>query len=65
MNTPAPKLRAGEYVVTRGANTEAERNDARATLRRNGCKSVRFEPLDDGRLQVHGYLAYVAGADPV
>lgn len=64
MNTPAPQLRAGEYVVTRGADTEAERNDARATLRRNGCKCVRFESLDDGRLQVHGYLAYVAGAVP-
>jgi hypothetical protein len=65
MNTPGPKLRSGEYVVTRGADTEAERNDARATLRRNGCKSVRFEPLGDGRLQVHGYLAYVSGAVPV
>lgn len=64
MNIPAPQLRAGEYIVTRGSDTPAERDDARATLRRNGCKSVRFEPLEDGRLQVHGYLAYVAGAVP-
>jgi hypothetical protein len=65
LQPPGPSLRAGEYIVTRGADTEAERNDARATLRRNGCKSVRFEPLNDGRLQVHGYLSYVAGAVPV
>ena len=65
MNIPAPQLRTGEYIVTRGADTPAERKDARATLRRNGCKSVRFEPIGDGRLQVHGYLSYVAGADPV
>lgn len=59
------QLRAGEYIVTRGTDTEAERNDARITLRRNGCKSVRFEPLDDGRLQVHGYLAAMSGVQGV
>lgn len=61
MNISAPQLRAGEYIVTRSADTEAERTDARITLRRNGCKSVRFEPLSDGRLQVHGYLAAMVG----
>jgi hypothetical protein len=55
--TPPPKLRAGEYVVLRGADTPAERTDAERSLRNQGCRSVRFEPLADGRLQVHGYLA--------
>ena len=59
------QLRAGEYIVTRGSDTDAERKDARLTLRRNGCKSVRFEPLDDGRLQVHGYLAAMEGVHGV
>jgi hypothetical protein len=64
MNVPAPQLRAGEYVVLRGADTQAERTDAQRVLRNQGCKAVRFETLDDGRLQVHGYLSYVAGAVP-
>lgn len=55
--TPPPKLRPGEYVVLRGADTAAERADAERSLRNQGCRSVRFETLADGRLQVHGYLA--------
>ncbi len=58
-------LRPGEYIVTRGADTEAERVDCKRVLRNNGCKSVRFEPLGDGRLQVHGYLASMAGVEGV
>lgn len=67
MNFPAPppKLRSGEYTVIRGADTQAERNDARTVLRHQGCRSVRFETLPDGRIVVHGYLADVAGAEPV
>ncbi len=64
-DVPAPKLRAGEYTVLRGSDTQAERNDARRVLRQQGCKSVRFEPLTDGRIVVHGYLADIAGAEPV
>lgn len=54
---PAPKLKAGDYITMRGSDTAAERVDAERVLRQNGCRSVRFEPLADGRLQVHGYLA--------
>lgn len=54
---PAPALKPGEYVVLRGADTPEERQDAERLMRQNGCKRIRFEPLVDGRLQVHGYLA--------
>lgn len=65
LHSPPPSsLRAGEYTVIRGADTQDERNDARRVLRHQGCKSVRFEALADGRIVVHGYLAYVAGAEP-
>lgn len=57
LETPAPKLKAGDYVTMRGADTEAERADAERVLRQNGCRSIRFEPMSDGRLQAHGYLA--------
>ncbi len=59
-----PKLRSGEYTVTRAADTDVERADCRTQLRRQGCKSLRFETLDDGRLVAHGYLAYLEGAEP-
>lgn len=62
--TPPPKLRSGEYTVIRGVDTQAERNDARNVLRQQGCKSVRFETLTDGRIVAHGYLADIAGAEP-
>lgn len=64
LEVPGPKLKAGEYTVIRGADTQAERNDARRVLRQQGCKSVRFEKLTDGRIVVHGYLADIAGAEP-
>lgn len=59
--TPAPALKAGDYVTMRGSDTEAERIDCERTLRQNGCKSVRFESMADGRLQAHGYLAEMYG----
>lgn len=52
-----PQIKPGDYVTLRSADTEAERADCEETLRRQGCKSVRFEQLPDGRLQAHGYLA--------
>jgi hypothetical protein len=62
--SPPSKPKPGDYTVIRGADTVAERNDARTVLRQQGCKSVRFEPLTDGRIVVHGYLAMLAGAEP-
>lgn len=64
-DVPPRRLRPGEYVVLRGADTEAERADAQRVLRNQGCKAVRFERLTDGRLQVHGYMAAVTGPEVV
>lgn len=51
-----PKLKDGDYVLMRGSDTEAEREDVARQLAENGCKFVRYEVLEDGRLQAHGYL---------
>jgi hypothetical protein len=48
--------RPGDYVVTRGSDTPEERADAAAILTANGCRRVRFESLEDGRVIAHGYL---------
>lgn len=50
------ELKPGDYVRIHAQDTEAERAEATEIMRQQGCKSVRFETLDDGRLQVHGYL---------
>lgn len=57
LNIPPPQLKAGDYVTMRGSDTEAERIDCERVLRQNGCRSIRFETMADGRLQAHGYLA--------
>lgn len=54
------ELKTGEYVISRGADNEAERADCKRVLRNNGCRSVRFEPRE-GMLFVHGYLARIEG----
>ncbi len=46
----------GDYVVTRAHDTAEERADAEQTLRANGCLRFRHEPLEDGRVQTHGYM---------
>lgn len=46
----------GEYVRILYEDTEQTRIDGRELMRRQGCKAVRFETLDNGALQVHGYL---------
>jgi hypothetical protein len=60
-NTPPPQIKPGDYVTMRGSDTEAERKDCERVLRHNGCRSIRFETMTDGRLQAHGYLAQIAG----
>lgn len=52
-----PALKPAEYCTTRGRDTPEERDDAGRVLRLQGCKSIRFETLNDGRLVAHGYLA--------
>ncbi len=46
----------GDYIVTRGKDSPDQRSDAEQTLRANGCLRFRFETLEDGRLQAHGYM---------
>jgi len=46
----------GDYVVTRGSSTLEQIADATRTLSHQGCRRVRMEVLDDGRLVAHGYL---------
>lgn len=46
----------GDYIVSRGTDTPEQRQDAEQTLRANGCLRFRFERLEDGRLQAHGYM---------
>ncbi len=53
---PIEKPPTGDYVVTRAHASMEERLDAEATLRANGCQRFRHEPLEDGRLQSHGYM---------
>jgi hypothetical protein len=49
-------FREGDYVAVRGIDCEAERDDVTRLLKQNGCRSIRFDTLVDGRLQAHGYL---------
>lgn len=48
----------GDYVRILYEDTEQMRTDGRELMRRQGCKGVRFETLDNGALQVHGYLRF-------
>lgn len=57
LQIPSPQLKAGDYTTTRGTDNADERADAERVLRLNGCRSVRFETMTDGRLLAHGYLA--------
>lgn len=59
LTVPSPALKPGDYITLRGSDTQAERADCERVLRHNGCRSVRFETLADGRLQAHGYLAQI------
>lgn len=51
------KPKPGDYVTIRAQDTDEERRLAAETMRLQGCAVVRFETLEDGRLQVHGYLS--------
>lgn len=68
------ELRSGEYIISRGVDSEAERADCRRIMRNNGCRSIRFEvkreysPYDDAwvnKLSAHGYLAYIQGVPEI
>lgn len=46
----------GDYIVLRGQDNDEQRADAEQTLRNQGCKRFWHEPLDDGRVRIHGYM---------
>lgn len=48
--------RDGDYVVMRGQDSASDRASCDQQLTEQGCRSIRFEALGDGRLQAHGYL---------
>lgn len=64
------EVRPGEYVINRGVDSDAERDDCRRMLKNNGCRTVRFEtrqvsnPYMDAsevHLTAHGYMALIEG----
>lgn len=74
MNAPPPtSLRAGDYVMNFPLERPGDRDTARAAMRRNGCRTIRFEstpttvdgpdgkPVDATLLIAHGYVARMAG----
>lgn len=59
---PAPvQLRPGDYVMNFPIEREGDRKTARDVMKRNGCRSIRFE-LHDKLLIAHGYVARMSGA---
>lgn len=40
---------------------ESTRASARDTMKRQGCKSIRFELLETGQLVAHGYVGRMSG----
>jgi hypothetical protein len=54
-------MRIGEYVMNFPTERVGDRDTARQVMRRNGCKSIRFELNEAGLLTAHGYVARVEG----
>lgn len=50
-------MKDGHYITMRIGDTAENRDSAEQHLREQGCKSVRFAMLADGRMQCHGYLS--------
>ncbi len=70
MNMPPPTvLRAGDYVMNFPVERPGDRQTARDAMKRNGCRAIRFEKLDqhtegvEGTLIAHGYVARMASGD--
>lgn len=64
---PPTSLRAGDYVMNFPVERDGDRQTARDAMKRNGCRSIRFESLDPhtegekGTLIAHGYVGRMAG----
>ncbi len=74
MITPAPiQLRAGDYVMNFPIERQSDRDTARQAMKRNGCKTIRFESSEveivnhenklvpAKRLTAHGYVGRIQG----
>lgn len=58
---PAPmQLKAGDYVMNFPQERPADRQTARDVMKRNGCRSIRFE-LHGKVLIAHGYVGRLSG----
>lgn len=64
---PPTSLRAGDYVMNFPVERPGDRDTAREAMKRNGCRTIRFEALaahtegEAGTLIAHGYVARMAG----
>lgn len=67
---PPTSLRAGDYVMNFPVERPGDRQTAREAMKRNGCRTIRFEqiavevPTETGQahtLIAHGYVARMAG----
>lgn len=62
MNMPAPiQLKAGDYVMNFPQERDGDRNTARDVMKRNGCRSIRFELHENKVLIAHGYVGRLSG----
>ncbi len=65
MNIPAPtSLRAGDYAMNFPLERPGDRDTARQVMRRQGCRSIRFEVLGEAPAQgmvAHGYIGRMTG----
>ncbi len=59
--TPPPEMRAGDYAQRFPLDTLDGRKLARESMRRNGCRSIRFEVNQSGALIAHGYVGRFEG----
>jgi hypothetical protein len=60
--TPPNEMRAGDYAKRSPKDTPDERSLSRDAMRRQGCKSIRFEVTGAGELIAHGYVGRFEGA---
>jgi hypothetical protein len=70
---PPTSLRAGDYVMNFPVERPGDRQTARDAMRRNGCRTIRFEchgitidgpdgkPVDAVTVIAHGYVGRMAG----
>lgn len=64
---PPTTLRAGDYVMNFPIERPGDRDTAREAMKRNGCRTIRFEALEPhsegarGTLIAHGYVGRMAG----